>query len=49
MNGRFKGGFITRHYGNRHEGVHAVQLEMAWRAYLDEAKPASMIRAGPAR
>jgi N-formylglutamate deformylase len=40
VNGRFKGGFITRHYGAPHDGVHAVQLEMAWRAYIDEAKPA---------
>ena len=37
VNGRFKGGFITRHYGRPAEGVHAVQLEIAQRAYLDEA------------
>ncbi len=39
LNGRFKGGYITRHYGAPHQGVHVVQLEMAWRAYLDEAEP----------
>ena len=39
VDGRFKGGHITRHYGRPHEGVHAVQLEMSWRAYMDEAPP----------
>jgi N-formylglutamate deformylase len=36
VDGRFKGGHITRHFGRPHEGVHAVQLEMCWRAYMDE-------------
>lgn len=36
-NGRFKGGYITRHYGDPAGGVDAVQLEIAQRAYLDEA------------
>lgn len=40
IDGRFKGGHITRHFGRPHEGVHAVQLEMCWRAYMDEAPPA---------
>ena len=40
VDGRFKGGHITRHYGRPQEGVHAVQLEMGWRCYLaDEAQP----------
>jgi len=39
LNGRFKGGHITRHYGNPAGGVHAVQLEMCWRAYMDESPP----------
>lgn len=39
LNGRFKGGYITRHYGNPGEGVHAVQLEMAQRIYMNEAAP----------
>ena len=36
LNGRFQGGFITRHYGDRANHVHAVQLEIAQRAYMDE-------------
>ena len=39
IDGRFKGGHITRHYGRPHEGVHAVQLEMTWRAYMAETAP----------
>lgn len=39
VDGRFRGGHITRHYGRPAEGCHAVQLEMAWRAYMDEAAP----------
>ncbi|RYF93775.1 MAG: N-formylglutamate deformylase [Caulobacteraceae bacterium] len=35
-NGRFKGGWITRHYGQPDEGVHALQMEIAQRAYMDE-------------
>jgi N-formylglutamate deformylase len=35
-NGRFKGGWITRHYGNPAIGVHAIQLELACRSYLHE-------------
>jgi N-formylglutamate deformylase len=34
LNGRFKGGHITRRYGNPAEGVHAVQMEMAWDTYM---------------
>jgi N-formylglutamate amidohydrolase len=34
---RFKGGYITRHYGDPANGVHALQLELAQRAYMDEA------------
>ena len=36
-NGRFKGGYITRAYGRPHEGVEAVQLELAQCNYMDEA------------
>lgn len=35
-NGRFKGGHITRHYGNPAAGVHAIQMELAIRGYLRE-------------
>jgi N-formylglutamate deformylase len=37
MNGRFQGGYITRHYGDPANGIQAVQLEIAQRAYMDEA------------
>ena len=37
VNGRFKGGYITRHYGRPTEGVDAVQLELAQSTYMDEA------------
>src|SRR4029077_15276636 len=33
-NGRFKGGYTTRHYGRPADGVHAVQMELACRGYL---------------
>ena len=36
LNGRFKGGWTTRHYGTPARGVHAVQMELACRSYLDE-------------
>jgi N-formylglutamate deformylase len=35
-NGRFRGGWITRHYGNPRSGIHAVQMELAMRGYLRE-------------
>ena len=39
LNGRFKGGHITRQYGNPAKGVHAVQLEMTQCSYMQEALP----------
>lgn len=36
LDGRFKGGYITLHYGRPADGVYAVQLELARRAYMDE-------------
>jgi len=35
-NGRFKGGYITRHYGDPGRGIEAVQLEVSQRIYMDE-------------
>jgi N-formylglutamate deformylase len=39
LNGRFKGGYITRQYGRPAEHVHAVQLEMCQCLYMREAPP----------
>ena len=39
VNGRFKGGYITRHYGRPAQHVHAVQLEMCQYLYMREAPP----------
>ena len=36
VNGRFKGGYITRHYADPAHGVDAVQLELAQLNYMDE-------------
>ena len=38
LNGRFKGGYITRHYGQPAAHINAVQLEIAQSAYLREAR-----------
>ena len=35
-NGRFKGGYITRRHGRPSDGVHAIQMELACRGYMDE-------------
>lgn len=35
-NGRFRGGYTTRHYGRPGEGVHALQMELACRGYMHE-------------
>lgn len=51
LNGRFKGGWTTRHYGRPTEGQHAIQMELAQSTYLaaedapwryDEAKAARL-------
>ena len=36
VNGRFKGGWTTRHYGRPADGVHAIQMELACRGYMAE-------------
>lgn len=40
LNGRFKGGWTTRHYGRPETAVHAIQMELAQSAYMvTEAPP----------
>jgi len=39
LNGRFKGGYITRHYGSPAGGLHAMQLELSQRTYMEEDFP----------
>jgi N-formylglutamate deformylase len=39
LNGRFKGGYITRRYGQPDAGVHAIQLELSEVTYMEEAPP----------
>jgi N-formylglutamate deformylase len=39
VNGRFKGGWITRHFGQPQQGIHAIQLEMCQSLYMDETAP----------
>jgi len=58
-NGRFRGGWTTRHYGQPSSAVHALQMELACRGYLDEPEDAvdpsnwppnfDSARAGPLR
>lgn len=36
LDGRFRGGWTTRHYGRPETGVHAIQMELAIRGYMDE-------------
>jgi N-formylglutamate deformylase len=42
INGRFKGGYITREYGAPQQRVHAVQLELCWSTYMIEQAPWSL-------
>jgi N-formylglutamate deformylase len=37
-NGRFRGGWTIRHYGRPKQSVHALQMELACRGYLDEPR-----------
>ncbi|MGF1608817.1 MAG: N-formylglutamate deformylase [Kiloniellales bacterium] len=39
VDGRFKGGHITRRYGDPAQGIHALQLELSQITYMDEAPP----------
>ncbi|WP_026614955.1 N-formylglutamate deformylase [Ensifer aridi] len=39
LNGRFKGGWTTRHYGRPQQGVHAIQMELAQSTHLTAEAP----------
>jgi formiminoglutamase len=39
LNGRFKGGWTTRHYGRPTDGLHAIQMELAQSTYMLEHPP----------
>lgn len=39
LNGRFRGGWTTRHYAQPDKGIHVIQMELSQRAYMDEFKP----------
>ena len=39
LNGRFKGGWTTRHYGKPETGVHAIQMELAQASHLSTEAP----------
>jgi N-formylglutamate amidohydrolase len=43
-NGRFKGGYITRHYGRPDQNIHALQLEIAQSTYMIEQTPWTLIQ-----
>lgn len=47
-NGRFKGGWTTRHYGQPTGGVHAIQMELACRGYMDDPAAAPTPSTWPA-
>jgi formiminoglutamase len=59
VNGRFKGGWITRHFGDPQAGIHALQMELSNRGYMREAqgvvgqenwpRPYDPVFAGPMR
>jgi N-formylglutamate deformylase len=50
LNGRFKGGWTTRHYGRPRDGVHAIQMELAQATHLvTEAPPFAYDAARAAR
>lgn len=38
LNGRFRGGWTTRHHGRPTDGVHAIQMELAQSTYMQEAE-----------
>lgn len=48
LNGHFRGGWTTRHYGRPETGVHAIQMEIAQLAYLETESPPWQLSAGKA-
>lgn len=38
LNGRFRGGYTTRHYGDPENGVNALQLELSQQCYMNESE-----------
>ena len=46
LDGRFRGGFITRNYGDPAAAVHAIQLELAQSAYMDESTRPTVLDRG---
>lgn len=49
LDGRFKGGYTTRHYGRPNEGFHTIQMEMAQSCYMEESPPFAYDEAKAAR
>jgi N-formylglutamate deformylase len=43
-NGRFRGGYTTRHYGQPNQGVHAIQMELACRGYMHEPPDGNVVQ-----
>ncbi|MBP2298349.1 N-formylglutamate deformylase [Azospirillum picis] len=39
LNGRLRGGYIIRSYGDPDDNIHAIQLELTQSVYMDEAAP----------
>jgi formiminoglutamase len=39
LDGRFRGGWTTRHYGRPADGIHAIQMELSMRGYMAEPAP----------
>ena len=48
LNGRFKGGWTTRHYGNPRQGIPALQMELAQSTHLEAEAPPFAYRAAKA-
>ncbi len=48
LNGRFKGGWTTRHYGRPADGFHAIQMELAQSSHLATEAPPFTLDAGKA-